>query len=110
MIGGQYLFQYNMFLDAGAEEMLEKFQFDHAFIGCFGLSLDIQKAYTVEMATAKMKRIAMRNAKKCYLLADHTKLTKTGFYNFAAFDEFDQIFCNKPETAVIPTPANFVLL
>ncbi len=98
MIGGQYLPHYNMFLGLAAEEMLEKFQFDHAFIGCFGLSLDIQKAYTVELKSANMKRIAMKHARQSYLLADHTKFSKTGFYSFAAFEEFDKIFCDKPGT------------
>jgi DeoR/GlpR family transcriptional regulator of sugar metabolism len=103
-IGGQYHSHYNMTYGPLAKEILERFSFNHAFIGCFGVSLEQNKAFTLEVDSMQMKLAAMQNARQKHLLLDHSKLSRGGFYAFAALSLFDTVFCDSfpPEQPVPP--------
>ena len=108
--GGQYHSHYNMMYGPLAIEVLERFSFDHAFISCFGTSLEQEgKAYTLEMDTLQMKRVAMRRAKQSCLLLDRSKLNRAGFYAFAGLSQFTTVICNAPCDPGMELPANFCL-
>jgi DeoR/GlpR family transcriptional regulator of sugar metabolism len=104
LIGGQYHSHYNMTYGPLAKEILERFSFDHAFIGCFGISLEQNRAFTLEVDSMQMKLAAMQNAKRKHLLLDHSKLFRGGFYAFAELSLFDTVFCDAfpPEQPVPP--------
>jgi DeoR/GlpR family transcriptional regulator of sugar metabolism len=108
LTGGQYHPHYNMLYGPIAKEFLERFSFDHAFIGCFGVSLDQNKAFTLEGDSMQMKLAAMQNARKKHLLLDTSKLERGGFYAFIELSQFDTVFCNTfPGDK--PMPGNFCL-
>ena len=94
LIGGQYHSHYNMTYGSLAKEILEHFSFNHAFIGCFGISLEQNRAFTLEVDSMQMKLAAMRNAGQKHLLLDHSKLSRGGFYAFAELSFFDTVFCD----------------
>jgi DeoR/GlpR family transcriptional regulator of sugar metabolism len=94
LIGGQYHSHYNMTYGPLAKEILERFSFTHAFIGCFGISLEQNRAFTLEVDSMQMKLAAMQNARQKHLLLDHSKLFRSGFYAFAELSFFDTMFCD----------------
>jgi DeoR/GlpR family transcriptional regulator of sugar metabolism len=105
--GGQYHPHYSMFYGPIAKDFLERFSFDHAFIGCFGISLEQNKAYDLEWESTDMKLAAMTNAKQSHLLVDASKLNRSGFYAFTDLSRFTTIFCDSFPGETIP--ANFRL-
>jgi DeoR/GlpR family transcriptional regulator of sugar metabolism len=106
--GGQYHPHYSMLYGPIAKDFLERFSFDHAFIGCFGISLEQNKAYDLEWDSTNMKLAAMANAKQKHLLLDATKLNRGGFYAFTDLSQFNTIFCDSFSGENIP--ANFRLI
>jgi DeoR/GlpR family transcriptional regulator of sugar metabolism len=109
IVGGVYLPYYSMSVGAIAQDMLKQFHFDHAFIGCSSVDLEEQVAYTTEMESLAMKKIAMENSKHNYLLIDSNKMDMRGFYKFKTVDSFEAIICNNFSTEFI-IPDNFVLV
>ena len=93
-----------------AHEIIEKLHFDHAFIGCFGASMDKQMAYTMETECMTIKALAMKNATKRHLMLDATKLTRIGFYAIAPFCSFDTIICIRADSLPENLPEQFVLV
>ena len=79
VIGGEFNTKYRMSEGNEAQNMLRLYNFDRAFIGCAGVSLGMKKAFTAEMATRELKRIAMELSNHNYLLIDDSKLHVKGF-------------------------------
>lgn len=102
LVGGEYSDSHGMLTGALAEEMLKKFHFDHAFIGCYGVSLSEGKCYQRDVASTNMKRIGIAEASRSYLLLDDSKLEKHGLFSFTEMRDFDRVFCNLPEDAEKP--------
>ncbi len=98
VIGGQYNAHQNMFTGLLAEQMLRDFRFQHAFIGCYGMSVTEGKCFDLAMASTNMKLIAMDHAAQRNLLVDDSKLEKKGFYTLADLSSFDKIYTTKPKT------------
>ena len=80
------------------QQMLRDFRFQHAFIGCYGMSVAEGKCFDLDMASTNMKLIAMEHAAQRYLLVDDSKLEKKGFYTLADLSSFDKIYTTKPKT------------
>lgn len=110
LVGGKYSPHYDLLSGSIAHEIIEKLHFDHAFIGCFGASMDKQMAYTMETECMTIKALAMKNATKRHLLLDATKLTRIGFYAIAPFSSFDTIICNRADSLPENLPEQFVLV
>lgn len=91
-VGGEFLPNYNMNVGSIAMDTLSLFNFDYAFIGCAGIDVNENIAYTAEMESAQIKTMAMKQSLKSYLLIDETKLDTRGFYKFCKIDEFDGVF------------------
>ncbi len=109
MVGGIYNAHHNMFTGTLSEQMLSNFRFQHAFIGCYGLSLTEGKCFDLDMASTNMKLIGMENAEHRYLLVDDSKLGKRGFYTLADLSAFDKVFCSEPKEPV-EAPENFIFV
>ncbi len=110
LVGGRYQPYYDVVVGPIAQEILDKFYFDHAFIGCFGVCLEKQMAYTVEIDTLSMKTLAIKNARHKHLLLDSSKLGKAGFYAVAGLQTFDHVICNKPKEPPRNLPGNVILV
>ncbi|WP_394959103.1 DeoR/GlpR family DNA-binding transcription regulator [Candidatus Allofournierella merdavium] len=109
MLGGVYDPHHSIFTGTMAEQMLRSFRFEHAFIGCYGVSLAEGKCYDLDMASTNIKLIGAENAVHRYLLLDDSKLEKRGFYGFADLTAFDHVYCTRPAVPA-ELPENFVLV
>jgi|SRR5690554_2083973 len=108
VVGGKFISKYAMTIGPIAYDMMRQFNFDIAFIGCSGVSLNEGQTYTAEMETRSVKAIAMQNATKKYLLIDHSKLTVRGFTKLAKMNEFDAIYCDYVESINANVPENWI--
>lgn len=109
IVGGIYLPYYSMSVGAIAQEVLKQFHFDHSFIGCSGVNLEEQIAYTTEMESLMMKKIAMENSTNSYLLIDSTKVEIKGFCKFKNLNSFNAVICNNFSNE-FTLPDNFILV
>ena len=99
MLGGRVMPADQMVVGAIAERSLEHFRFDRAFIGCLGLDVENNTVYETDMECMRLKELAMKSATVSYLLADRSKLRKSGLFRFSGLDAFAQVFLNglRPE-------------
>jgi len=88
IIGGEY--QRDFFYLGGSlmERVLETISTDIAFIGTDGISPD-GGCYCQDEDGARIARMMMRQAKRCILLADHTKVGVRASVRFARLKDFD---------------------
>lgn len=105
-IGGLYNAKYQMSEGPSAQNTLKMFNFDRAFIGCAGVDLKNETAYTAEMQTREIKMIAMANSNHSYLLIDESKLNVKGFCLLSSTSIFDSVFVHMEENAELPE--NFI--
>lgn len=109
IIGGKFLPYYNMNIGPVAQDMLRQFCFDFAFLGCSGADLTQRTVYMSEMESLLMKRIALENAKRSFLLLDASKFEKKGIFKLSDFSVFEKVVCNTFETKET-LPENFLML
>ncbi|MDO5146565.1 MAG: DeoR/GlpR family DNA-binding transcription regulator [Eubacteriales bacterium] len=111
LIGGRYIKEFNMSVGPVALGDLSRFNFDHAFLGCAGVDMDRQVAYTTEVETMMIKEKAMSQSSENYLLMDSSKLTMKGFYSFRKTKDFDAILCNDCEALrQMDVPENIIVI
>ena len=65
-----------------AIEMLKEFRFDTAFLGANGLSRDY-KLLSADEYEYEIKKVAITNSRRCYMLLDHGKFDKTAMYEIS---------------------------
>lgn len=95
VLGGRHLPMYQMNVGLITMDVLSRFNFDRAFIGCAALGSGDKDAYTADMDTAQIKAAAMEQSIRTYLVADESKLDRKGFYRFAKIEEFDYIIMDQ---------------
>jgi DeoR family fructose operon transcriptional repressor len=80
VIGGEFKLTTDAFIGSMTREIISKFTFDLGFFGCNGVDLE-QGFTTPDYEEAVVKRAAMGQCAKAYVLADHTKLgVRTAVY------------------------------
>lgn len=107
-VGGIYIPHFNMTAGVLAENFLENFHFDHAFITCSSVNLDESMCYTSEPETIGIKAVATRYADHSYLLIDSSKLTFKAFCRCMPLQDFEYVICDAPDTN-LNTPQNFLI-
>ena len=100
IIGGQYLSHYGMNVGPEAQEQLQRYHFDAAFLGCSGVVIEQGMSFVTNMDSLLIKKIAMENSDRKYLLLDSSKYPKSSCFKFVPLDEFDLIFCNRGDEAI----------
>lgn len=110
-IGGIYKPYYALSVGPIAQEILKRFHFDIAFLGCSGIDTALRMCYTTEVEGLQMKQIAMENAQRSYMLLDQYKLGRSGFSQFASTDAFTGLICDAlPADRKVTRLPNMVLL
>lgn len=89
-LGGNYDPQLNSILGEAAIRQLAQLNVTKAFFSAFGL--DDRNATTNHERQAELIRRVMDAAEKSYLIADRSKLKRTGLYRIAARSTFSEIF------------------
>ena len=89
-LGGNYDPQLNSILGEAAIRQLAQLNVTKAFFSAFGL--DDRNATTNHERQAELIRRVMDAAEKSYLIADRSKLKRTGLYRIAPRNTFTEIF------------------
>lgn len=97
IVGGQHRSYYSMNVGPVAHDVLKQFYFNKAFFGCSGVDMSQGMAYTTEMESLLMKRIALENAGESYLLVDHSKLGRRNYLKLAEISSFTGVISDKVE-------------
>ncbi|MBW4803844.1 DeoR/GlpR family DNA-binding transcription regulator [Loigolactobacillus coryniformis] len=89
MIGGTYRPLSGAFVGSIANEMIEKLNFQIAFIGLNGLSDG--RMMTANAAEGEFQRLALEHAQQKIILADATKFEKNDFYTFYELNKINEL-------------------
>jgi DeoR family fructose operon transcriptional repressor len=96
ILGGTIKISTNAVLGSGASEQLRKLRFNRCFIGMNGAHLEAGFT-TPDPEEAMIKKIALENSQKAYVLVDHSKFQQTTFAQVSAIEDAEIItdFCPK---------------
>ena len=100
---------YSMSVGTLAQQMMQQFHFDRVFLGCTCVDMEEGVAYTNELDTLAIKRLAMDNGDKAYLLVDSSKLNRRSYCKLDSLSAFENVFCDEPGN-LKDVPSNFVVL
>ncbi|MBQ6369715.1 MAG: DeoR/GlpR transcriptional regulator, partial [Parasporobacterium sp.] len=109
LLGGRFSPADQMVTGPLTENTLSTFTFNRCFIGCMGLDLAKKAVYVTDMECLALKKMAMRNSEKTYLLLDASKENKKGPFRLAEYTEFDVVYVNKGEHRK-KYPDNFIVV
>ncbi|WP_291292033.1 DeoR/GlpR family DNA-binding transcription regulator [Enterococcus sp.] len=96
ILGGTIKISTNAVLGSGASEQLRKLRFNRCFIGMNGAHLEAGFT-TPDPEEAMIKKIALENSQKAYVLVDHSKFQQTTFAQVSTIENAEIItdFCPK---------------
>ena len=89
LIGGNYREITGAFVGTLTLQDLSSLQFSKAFVSCNGIKEHAIATFSEE--EGEVQKIALQNANKKYLLADHSKFDKFDFYTFYNIADIDTI-------------------
>lgn len=104
--GGEFDPQHCTTTGVVYQNLVEQFQFDLCFIGVSGINLVRKQCTCTSLEAASVKKHAMANSRRSYVVADADKCHESGIICFAQFDEFDAIITN-PMIQNVPEPIIF---
>ncbi|MED4128085.1 DeoR/GlpR family DNA-binding transcription regulator [Shouchella miscanthi] len=94
LLGGRFNQENRFFYDLFTiKSQLEDVYFDYAFIGAAGLTED--GVYFVDKEDARIKKEAIKRAKRVYVLTDYEKFNKTSYYKSAGLADIDVVITNE---------------
>ena len=86
ILGGTIKHSTQAVVGHNAAEQLSKYSFDMCFVGCNGIDLDFGIT-TADESEAFIKKCALKNSKKKYVLADKEKFGHRKFQKFSDLDD-----------------------
>ena len=89
LIGGNYRAITGAFIGTITLQDLANLQFSKTFVSCNGIKN--QSIATFSEEEGEVQKLALENANKKYLLADHSKFDKFDFYTFYNISDIDTI-------------------
>lgn len=95
VLGGVVKHSTQAIVGVTAYEQLEKYSFDACFVGCNGIDKDFGLS-TADENEAILKRYALKNSKKKYVLADQSKFGHRKFQKFAELEDATVISYKAP--------------
>lgn len=94
LLGGEFNKKYDMSEGSLTLEMIQQFNFEHAFFSTNGINLDNGEVYIFEFSIGAIKREIMKRSAKNYLLIDSSKLNIKALCTWANINQFDKIYIN----------------
>lgn len=99
--GGYLDKEHNSYHDAFALKCMEEVYTDLCFLSPNGINEESEITSSSE-AENPIKQLMMKNAKKTYILADHSKFERKATVPLAKFDEIEKIICDDAPKTGIP--------
>lgn len=96
--GGSVSAELDGFTGAMALACLRPLRFDKAFLGGLGVDLDRGEVTTYAWDDAMVKRLAIENSSRNFLVVDEHKFGAPGSYAYAKVSDFDALITEKPST------------
>ena len=97
LIGGNYREITGAFVGTLTLQDIESLQFSKAFVSCNGIK--DQAIATFSEDEGEVQKLALNNANKKILLADHSKFDKFDFYTFYNIADIDTIISDSKLSA-----------
>ena len=97
LIGGNYREITGAFVGTFTLQDIESLQFSKAFVSCNGIK--DQAIATFSEDEGEVQKLALNNANKKILLADHSKFDKFDFYTFYNIADIDTIISDSKLSA-----------
>ena len=102
MLGGRYVPGFSMYSGADTQNAMNKYHFDIAFIGCTSLDFSSNAAYSSDLESNVIKKLAIANSERSILLIDHSKINRKAMLSFASLDVFESIICDSCDIPHLP--------
>ncbi|TNB46035.1 DeoR/GlpR transcriptional regulator [Martelella lutilitoris] len=83
-----------------ANRIVDEFKFDLAIIGCSAMDAD-GDLLDFDMLEVGVSQTAIRRARKTFLVADHTKFTRSAPARIASLADIDTFFTDRPLDAAL---------
>jgi DeoR/GlpR family transcriptional regulator of sugar metabolism len=95
VVGGFYSPKEQAFYGSSAQDAIEKYYVDKAFLSCRSLSIEngITDSYD---QWAQVRKTIIERSKERYLLADFSKFNQTSFMRVCGFEKINAIITDKP--------------
>jgi DeoR family fructose operon transcriptional repressor len=94
VLGGQFNLKYDMNLGPITLDEINRFHFDHAFLGASGIDVDSGEIFTVDFDISAIKTAVMKRSNHKYILADDSKFSIKGICTWSNIEDFDALFVN----------------
>lgn len=94
LIGGVIFHEYQCFFGSTTEKALQELFANKAFISCSSLDLENGITDSNENECA-LRKIMIKNSKKVFLCADHTKINKVAMCKITNFSDIDYLITNE---------------
>ena len=101
LIGGFLCKDHNTLDDETSHDIAKKIFVDVAVISCAGFSFE--GAFNNAYPGNQIKRIMIGNARRTFLLADHTKSSSRGIFLLSSWDEISHFFSDAPLESTLET-------
>ncbi|MDR1795443.1 MAG: DeoR/GlpR family DNA-binding transcription regulator [Erysipelotrichaceae bacterium] len=88
---GVYDLHHHCVFSSNFLELIHQFNFDLAFIGCNGFSVEKKQCSCTSLDTSSTKNYALSRSRRNILVADGSKQQEQGILCFATFSNFEQI-------------------
>ena len=96
VLGGKYISGLNHLSGSLTEQILEKMSFDSVYLGVDAIDPE-GGCFSNTTEDARLAQLMFRTGRKKILLADRTKFSMAGFFQFATLGDFDLLITNRGE-------------
>lgn len=108
LLGGEFKKSYDMSFGPLTLEMINQFNFDHAFFSTNGVDLKNGEVFIFEFSIGAVKRAIMKRCFNNYLLIDSSKFDIKALCTWSHIDDFDYIYTNE-FTTTLELPDNLIM-
>lgn len=108
LLGGAFDRKYDMSLGPITLEIINQFNFDHAFLSSNGINLENGEVYIFDFAVGAVKKEIMKRCHRNYLLVDDSKFTIKAVCTWASISDFTKVYVNNIPKEV-ECPDNFII-
>ncbi len=108
LLGGEFFPKLNTNMGSMTIEMLQKFNFDQAYLSTNGVNLENGEVYIFDFSLGAVKSAVMKRSAQNYLLIDDTKFNIRGLCTWSNVSQFDKVYVNN-FPSLLEMPDNFVI-
>lgn len=103
ILGGEFIRKYDMNNGPTTLDMINQFNFDHAFFSTNGVNIDNGEVYIFEFSIGALKQAIMKRCSRNHLLIDNSKFNIKALCTWANTNEFNTVYVNEfPEEKELP--------